>query len=357
MYNIRYSNCWEDTDVLLEAIKTKANGSYLSIASAGDNTLALLSCNPKIVMAVDINPSQIAALEIRKAAFQILEYDDLLKFLGIKPFKDRLAVYVKLRHELNPNERYFWDKNPLSIEQGLIHCGRVENYLRKFRTWILPLLISKKKRRRLFEPQTGNINVLSKDDLSSWRWKIFTRLFFSKIYLAKIDLGRSKAILHGIDQDIPELVLSRIQRALTNEPVAANPYLEYIILGNYHRNLPFYLRKENFDSIRNNLDKLIIFSGGLTQALDKYSDLGFSGLNLSDIFEYISDDKFDRMIMKILDHCRPGARIVFWNNLLERIPTPIPGRLKILTDEARELFRRNRSFFYGSLIIGETANG
>ena len=39
---IRYAQCWEDADVLLEALDVKTDGSYLSIASAGDNTLALV---------------------------------------------------------------------------------------------------------------------------------------------------------------------------------------------------------------------------------------------------------------------------------------------------------------------------
>ena len=219
MYKIRYSNCWEDTEVLVAAINAKPKGDYLSIASAGDNTLALLSCDPERVLAVDINPSQIAALEIRKVAFQMLEYHDLLKFLGIKSCQNRLDIYVKLRLALSLNSRYFWDKNPLYIVEGLIHCGRVEKYLKRFRTWILPFLISRKKRRRLFDPQQNSMTVLTKDDLSSWRWHIFTRFFFSKIYLAKMDLGRSGTIYQQIDKNISALVLARIQHFQALKPI------------------------------------------------------------------------------------------------------------------------------------------
>ena len=38
---IRYAQCWEDADVLLDALQVEPGDTCLSIASAGDNTLAL----------------------------------------------------------------------------------------------------------------------------------------------------------------------------------------------------------------------------------------------------------------------------------------------------------------------------
>ena len=40
---IRYANCWEDTEVLCEALIPGYGKRILSIASAGDNSLALIS--------------------------------------------------------------------------------------------------------------------------------------------------------------------------------------------------------------------------------------------------------------------------------------------------------------------------
>ena len=35
---VRYANCWEDADILLEALAVKQGDRCLSIASAGDNS-------------------------------------------------------------------------------------------------------------------------------------------------------------------------------------------------------------------------------------------------------------------------------------------------------------------------------
>ena len=43
---IRYAQCWEDADLLVEALDVKPGDVCLSIASAGDNALALLTRHP-----------------------------------------------------------------------------------------------------------------------------------------------------------------------------------------------------------------------------------------------------------------------------------------------------------------------
>src|SRR5512139_904038 len=72
MSQLRYAQCWEDADVLLEALAVRPGDVCLSIGSAGDNTLALLIRQPACVIAVDVNPAQIACLELRVAAYRRL---------------------------------------------------------------------------------------------------------------------------------------------------------------------------------------------------------------------------------------------------------------------------------------------
>ena len=48
---VRYAQCWEDADILVEALDVQPDDVVLSIASAGDNALALLSRGPARVVA------------------------------------------------------------------------------------------------------------------------------------------------------------------------------------------------------------------------------------------------------------------------------------------------------------------
>src|SRR5262245_29322427 len=121
---VRYANVWEDADILCEALApVAAGGRLLSIASAGDNTLALLTLDPAEVIAVDLSPAQLACLELRLAAFRHLADPELLAFLGMARSSDRLATYRSLRRELGDAARAFWDANEGAVARGVIHAG------------------------------------------------------------------------------------------------------------------------------------------------------------------------------------------------------------------------------------------
>src|SRR4051794_3425959 len=97
---IRYAQCWEDADVLLSALDVQPGDVCLSIASAGDNTLALLTKDPGRVIAVDSNPAQLACLELRAAAYRELSHGELLELIGSVPSNDRDALYRRCRTSL-----------------------------------------------------------------------------------------------------------------------------------------------------------------------------------------------------------------------------------------------------------------
>jgi len=67
MNALRYAQCWEDADVLVSALAIRPGGTYVAIASAGDNALAMLAAGPERVIAIDREPAQLAALALRVA--------------------------------------------------------------------------------------------------------------------------------------------------------------------------------------------------------------------------------------------------------------------------------------------------
>src|SRR5437868_2114323 len=96
---IRYAQCWEDADILLEGLDVRPGDVCLSIASAGDNTLALLTRRPARVIALDLSAAQLACLELRVAAYRRLEHGELLELIGSVPSRRRRALYRRLRGE------------------------------------------------------------------------------------------------------------------------------------------------------------------------------------------------------------------------------------------------------------------
>jgi len=352
---IRYSNCWEDAEIVLKALEVKEKGKYLSISSAGDIVLSILTRKPNFVLAVDRSKAQTACLEIRKTLFQNLSYNETLSFMGITDGPDRVLTYKKLRKFLPDESRTFWDSNLALISKGIIHSGKVESYFRLFRKWLMPLIMSKEKWIELTR-QKNKIERIDfyENTLNSWRWNLFLNIIFNPIILKKLDLGRNSLHFKSVGRKIRIEGKKRIKYALTELPTHNNPYLEYIIKGNFHNSLPFLLKKENYEKIRENLNKLKIFKGTLKEALERNKKISFDGFYLSDIFEYMSYNQYVESILQILKQTKPGGRIIYWNNLIEREPPEfLKTRKSIKRECGKSLFLQNRAFFYSSLNILE----
>src|SRR5215213_2929145 len=97
---VRYAQVWEDADVLVDALDIQPDDVVLSIASAGDNALALLGRGPARVVALDLSPAQLACLELRVAAYRELDHSELLELIGSVPSDRRLALYQRCRSRL-----------------------------------------------------------------------------------------------------------------------------------------------------------------------------------------------------------------------------------------------------------------
>ena len=82
---IRYAQAWEDADILVAALRPKAGDTVVSIASAGDNALALLAEGPERVIAVDLNPVQLACVRMRVAMYRVLSHEHFLELMGSRP--------------------------------------------------------------------------------------------------------------------------------------------------------------------------------------------------------------------------------------------------------------------------------
>jgi S-adenosylmethionine-diacylglycerol 3-amino-3-carboxypropyl transferase len=350
---IRYASVWEDADVLCDALEPVAGGGrLLSIASAGDNALALLTLDPKEVVAVDLSEAQLAAVALRVVAFRAMERPALLRFLGVREDQGRLSAYAALRPALPSYARDFWDAHPDAVAGGVIHAGRFERYLRLFRRRVLPLVHSRRRIHGLLDQNSlEEQQRFYQDEWDTWRWRAVFRLFFSRFVMGR--LGRDPAFFEHVEGSVGDRLLERTRHALTAIPVRTNPYLTYIMTGNYSAHaLPRYLRADHVDVIRERLDRVTLLPGPAEAATGS-----FSGFNLSDIFEYMGDAAHDRAYATLVARAAPGARLAYWNMLAPRGPAPsVADRVRPLHTLARALHARDQAWFYQAFHLDEVVS-
>lgn len=349
---IRYAQCWEDTDILLKALDVKPGDVCLSVASAGDNSISLLAKSPAKVIAVDFNRQQIALLELKARAFKFLTYDELLCLIGVRP-GDRIKLYAKLRPHLSDATRTFFDVQKLDISRGIGHAGKFEKYFEIFRNAALPfvhstntcddLLIARNEdERRRFFSEVWNTP----------KWRTLFRMFFSRKVMGL--LGRDPSFFQYVQTDVAEAILSRTEHALTNLDPSDNPYLQWILKGNYVSALPYYLREENYEAIKTNIDRLEWHVGSIESVLQDLPPGSIDKFNLSDIFEYMSMDNFHKLLNALVLAGRTGGRLVYWNMLAPRSrPEKMAPVLKSHSELANRLHKEDKAFFYSRLIVEE----
>ncbi|HEX2223188.1 MAG TPA: DUF3419 family protein [Thermoanaerobaculia bacterium] len=349
---IRYANVWEDAELLIAALRPGPGKRFLSIASAGDNSFSLLASGAEVV-AVDLSPAQLALVELKALAIRRLEHRDALAFLGVRPADDRAAVYARLEPELSDRARAFWRERPDGLAAGVIHRGKFESYFRLFREKVLPLVHSRGKVEGLLEEKDAPARrEFYARRWDTWRWRLLFRIFFSRFTMGR--LGRDPEFFRYVEGSVAERILSRARYALTELPVHANPYVDYILNGNFTRALPHYLRPEVFPAVRQNLDRLTLHEGPAEEAAERHGGGGFHGFNLSDIFEYLDPATTARVYGRLLAASRPGARFAYWNMLVpRRRPDEYADRVRSLNQESRELFAGDLAFFYSAFVLEE----
>jgi S-adenosylmethionine-diacylglycerol 3-amino-3-carboxypropyl transferase len=352
---VRYAQCWEDADVLLEALGVRAGDTLLSIASAGDNTLAMAACGAGRVIAVDLNPAQIACLELRIAAYRTLSYDEFLAFVGQSDADDRLHFYRRCAPLLTPEARAFWAAQKPALRKGFAQVGKFERFLRIFRRFLLPVVEGRRNVETLFDLATEEERAAFYD--TRWnnrRWRFLCRLFFSRGSLGRF--GRDTDFTRYADEPVWDSLSRRIPAALVKQNPANNPYLQWILKGRYETALPWAWRAENYERIRANLDAIEWHCQPIETVLDQLPDGTLDGCNLSDIFEYMSDVDYRALLYRIARKSVPGGRLVYWNVVVPRSrPAVFASILTPLRDLADALHRVDKAFFYRNLVIEEVA--
>lgn len=353
---IRYAQCWEDADILLAGLDIQPGDRCLSIASAGDNALAMLLCDPAEVIAIDLSPAQLACLQLRVAAYQRLDHAELLELVGSVASDRRDELYQRCRPILDEDATQFWDSQPRAIQSGIGAAGKFENYFRIFRERVLPWVHRRQTVNALLLPRDATERREFYDRCwNTWLWRMMFRVFFSRRTMAW--LGRDPQFFAYVEGSVGERILSRTEHALTQLDPSQNPYLHWILTGKHGENvLPLALRKEHFDTIRRRVERVRWQCISIEDFLAQQPDNSLQRFNLSDLFEYISEENYHRLLKEIVRVGELGGRVAYWNMLVPRSrPAALAEQLKSLGELAKHLHTQDKAFFYSAFVVEEFA--
>ena len=340
---IHYSNCHEDVNMIINNTDVVVE-NVLSIASGGDNSFACLLLNPKRVVCIDTNPSQVYLVKLKKAAIKYLDYEEYLVFIGIYE-GDSLFLYNKIKDKLeNDVASYFNEHIFLINEIKIVNCGRFEYYFNVFSKKILPLIHSKKIIDRFMSfDSLEEQKAFYLKKFNNIRFKLMFKLFFSKFIMKRI--GRDKDYFKYNKGSLSKELKERFELGIFNNLNKDNPYLQYVIYNKFIK-LPLYLQYENYEKIKNNIDKVEVINMSLDDYMNDNIDSKFDLMNLSDIFEYIDNNQMNYYENKIYNMVNKKGKVVFWNMQNDRTFADLFVRKEVLLDN-------DLAFYYKNIFVYE----
>lgn len=348
---IRYSNCWEDPEVLIGGLSPSPGSRILSIASAGDNSFSLLTTDPEIVVAVDVSMVQLFLVELKKCCFQNLEWEETLAFLGFTPSETREQCFRALKNQLGGEARAYWESNLPLIRQGIVHQGKFEKYFQLFSGKILPFIHSKQSVEALLALKTEEEQRdFYSRKWNTWRWRLLFRVFFSNYVMGKY--GRDPEFMKHIQGSVSQYIFEKAALHLQSRAASDNFILRYTLTGNFGTLLPHYLQKENYPAIRSKTDRLHLVQGFAQDTARQFGK--FHCMNLSDIFEYMDTEMFARVAAQLVDGLHQDGKLAYWNLMVpRRISAFLPDRVQYCRTMSERLTKNDRGFFYREFILDQ----
>ena len=350
--SINYSMVWEDPSLLIEAIPKNKNPNILSIGSAGCNCLSLLLIPHSRVTAIDLSAPQTYLINLKKEAIKTLNQIEYLYFFDyIENTKDKIKTYHLLRENLDKNTQNYWDRNKEIINNGIIHNGRLESYFKIFSELAIKKIFSEVDLKFILSNRDikAQINIVQKRQKDI---EIFMSDFFNRDSLSK--KGRSEAQFKFVNKNISvEMhLIKRTLNALSTHLVSENPYLYYIFNGYFNKDLlPDHLKLENYERLRNRINNLTVLNTDL-ESLFLNSHEKFNFFNLSDIFEYVSEEHFEELLEKIFSLSQAGATMSYWSLFVDRTPSK-NNIWKKLSEFSQKLHKKDRVWFYSDYSVLE----
>ena len=314
-HNLNFSSANEDGETEVRALAGAKR--ILCLTGSGTRPLDMLLAGGDEVIALDVNPAQNALLALKIAAIAQFDYDELLGFLGIGDSRARRKQYELLRPRLTETARAYWDDHLRQIEHGVWHAGKWENLL-LWNARVLRLL-----RGRFIDQLMSAPTLAAQQNI--WRARFDDTGLRRLIGLIGRGWVWKWVIREPGGEFLPEAneVVRRLSaafaRASGSHLFRDSDFATLILRGKHRANtaLPLHLRQETYAHIRQNLHRLRLVQGGLTD-MTALGIAQIDGFSLSDFGSYCSPTAYASCWQGIMAAAAPNARYcerIFMNDL------------------------------------------
>jgi len=363
-----YTQIWEDPEIDMEALAIAPGQTVVTIASGGCNAFSYLLADPGRIEAVDLNPAHVAFNRLKQAALATLpSYEAFHCFYALADDPRNVEAYRRfIRPALDAGTRAYWEGRTLTGRRRISMFGRHlyrHGLLGRFIGWghglarlygVDPRLLlearSLDEQRHLFDTR---IAPLFEKRLVRWMTRRKSSLFGLGIPPQQYDA------LAG-EGGMALVLRHRLERLACDFPLSENYFAAQAFGRAYGRGegapLPPYLRRENFETVRERASRFRIANISVTELLAAKPAASVDRVVLLDAQDWMSDAQLDQLWREITRAAAPGARVIFRTaaeaNLLEgRLAPSLLSCWDYRMQESRAFHARDRSSIYGGFHL------
>ncbi|HMA67552.1 MAG TPA: BtaA family protein [Desulfosalsimonadaceae bacterium] len=367
-HHLIYNTCWEDPWVDRQLLNLTPDSRVVMITSAGCNALDYLLDAPAEIHSIDVNPRQNALLELKRTLIQHGSYEDFYRMFGNGVHANYRRIYENLRHHLPRYARDFWCRNIAYFNQkkkfrkSFYHHGTsgllawcLRGYLfhikKKARPYLIDLLSAKnlQEQRIVYK----KIETLLWDRFNSW---LLQRPAFMS--MAGVPGAQIRLIKENYPGGLRCYIKDKLRHVFTEVPMQSNYFWRVYLTGNYSPDCcPNYLKKENFNCLREGIHKIKTYTNTLTHFLETHPGK-FTHFILLDHQDWMAGHSPEELMAEwelILKNSQPKTKILFRSAGIDHsfLPPQAKSALQFRPELSEPLHRQDRVGTYGSLHFAE----
>lgn len=258
--NYIYNLSWEDPRNDIKIYGSLKNKNICMITTGGDNVLDYLIEGPKSIYTFDLNKHQNYLLEMKMSCIKALNHEDCFEIIGNNNYELFLNNWVHIKKYMSPGARKWWGNNK-KIMKKFIYSGSV-----KYLVFILNILFYIFKINDLFVEIYNNPGIENQKQIYK---KYEKKISYINYFFNKFD----KCIIHFIGVPIEQYNLYKnnnfvnelFKYWIENTDIINDNYFYYgYLYGRFSKDCcPRYLKKEFYDIVKQNLNKVHIYTKNL----------------------------------------------------------------------------------------------
>jgi S-adenosylmethionine-diacylglycerol 3-amino-3-carboxypropyl transferase len=371
-----YNQIWEDPRVDLEAMEVDSSTRILTISSGGCNVLNYLTRSPEKIHAVDLNRNHICLLKLKLAALRYLpDYEDFFLFFGCANDRRNWDNYRHyLAEHLDSEMREFWEGGHWL--RRLLFGPRIKYFTKNFYDYAklgyflrflhIIMRVHRCDPSRLLNASTPEEQRrIYHEDIEPMfdHWIVRSA---GKLPLALYSLGIPPQQFRAMETETAGGMIAvyreRVERLACGFPMSDN-YFSWQAFGRgydraFRRALPAYLKAENFDTLRRNLDRVETHVTTLTGFMRSQPAQSLDRFVFLDSQDWMKPEQMEELWGEVARVGRPGSRVIFrtaasQSPIEDSLSSDLRRKFVYKKERSEELFKKDRSAIYGGFHLYE----